>query len=393
MEDLPEDDTVNIKGLRIRSTLAVAAANTITDTANFNPKMSSLGFSLIDHEGERILNLISPNANLLQMWLFGLRCVLAELPILYPDDISKSGRNLLTKSQKASIRFRRGSRSRPPPASKKKSSHVSRSGSGSGSGGRPSSVDTSPPPSISSTPATTPSGTPLHTPTVSRQNSREVLNEHNYDVFSENGSAWGSGDEGSVGGRTPTGSVRGGIGNYNFESGGEEEGGGGGGGGGGGVESDSGSDSFHEDREGGDDSGDSSGGEEEEGEFFDSDDGSRSGRNSLGGGSVGGDRKVARKVPAVNGDRPYPPPPPNYPPPNRTPAERTKSRELVDSERLQKQIKIMGEEKKEEGEGGEGGGGRRRGRGKRKVRGVVRMKSAMLSKMGLKRGSRKEGGE
>ncbi|GMH65850.1 hypothetical protein TL16_g04297 [Triparma laevis f. inornata] len=144
MEDLPEDDTVNIKGLRIRSTLAVAAANTITDTANFNPKMSSLGFSLIDHEGERILNLISPNANLLQMWLFGLR---------------------------------------------------------------------------------------------------------------------------------------------------------------------------------------------------------------------------------------------------------TKSRELVDSERLQKQIKIMGEEKKEEGEGGEGGEGRRRGRGKRKVRGVVRMKSAMLSKMGLRRGSRKEGGE
>ena len=35
--------------------------------------------------------------------------------------------------------------------------------------------------------------------------------------------------------------------------------------------------------------------------------------------------------------------------------------------------------------------GEEKGEGKRKVRGVVRMKSAMLSKMGLRRG-RKEGG-
>ena len=115
--------------------MAVAAANTITDTANFNPKTSNLGFSLIDHEGERILNLISPNANLLQMWLFGLRCVLAELPILYPDEISKSGRNLLTKSQKASIRFRRGSRSRPPPDKKSRAQENGNSNNGSAQNG------------------------------------------------------------------------------------------------------------------------------------------------------------------------------------------------------------------------------------------------------------------
>ena len=110
MDDLPEDDTVNIKGVKIRSTFAVAAADRLTDTGSFNPRTSSLGFSLVDREGERLLNLIAPNANLLELWLFGFKCILTELPVLYPDEITVSGRNLLSNSQKASIRFRRGSR-------------------------------------------------------------------------------------------------------------------------------------------------------------------------------------------------------------------------------------------------------------------------------------------
>jgi len=235
MEDLPEDDTVNIKGVKIRSTFAVAAADRLTDTGNLNVRTSGLGFSLVDREGERLLNLIAPNANLLELWLFGFKCILAELPVLYPDEITMSGRNLMSNSQKASIRFRRGSRSgmsglRPPRLS-------INSSNGSLPNGRESQDMT---PSVTpastpmSTPVGTPKGTPKGTPNVSRQSSREGGihsgdDEHHYDMFSDGGYA------SSLGGGESDDESKGSVSVSNWVSDEEDErderyGGGGGGG-------------------------------------------------------------------------------------------------------------------------------------------------------------------
>ena len=197
---------VNIKGFHVKNKLA---ASVIMETVPGLKKDSTqlgaanFGLTLVDFDGERVLNLIAPNEGAYMVWLQGLRWALEEIAVLYPKEYPPAGESPV-KQDRRSMKKRV---TKTMDSALKAAVKAGRRGSRNVNSilrGTPGSTPVQ-------TPAATPQASPTHSPSISRQSSAGssqggLMGERNYDVFSDIGSL-----AGSVGGESD---AEGGFGGY-----------------------------------------------------------------------------------------------------------------------------------------------------------------------------------
>jgi len=192
--DFGKEYSVNVKGFHVKNKLAASLIKETVpglkdkkEQTHQTHEGADYGITLVDFDGERVLNLIAPNEGVYIVWLYGLRWALEEISVLYEKEYPPPGARLV-KPGKSMTKKR----------VTKRLAEAAVAAGRRGSRGINSMLNRTPGSTPKQTPVHTPSGSPTHSPSISRQSSagsQGFMGDRNYDVFSDIGSAAGSGGE------------------------------------------------------------------------------------------------------------------------------------------------------------------------------------------------------